>query len=209
MYFVYLFSWTITLATFNPYSRLLMKNKKVNWAIFLHTTSVFQRENIKKISNRVDYLLHTRKIYSEIFWFSSIKCYFSISTVWEQLFATKMRAFHRVLLSLGLFYRVVLTRIYRYSASSSTRDMDPPLSHCEKISNRPRQRPFHTRLHNGCLHSTECGVYKAAIYVYMYIPIWRETAFMQTVESYRVEAYVLWSRNRNSEEYVYVYSATL
>lgn len=30
---------------------------------------------------------------------------------------------------------------------------------------------------------------------------------MQTVESYRVEAYVSWSRNRNSVEYVYVYSA--
>lgn len=45
-------------------------------------------------------------------------------------------------------------RIYRYNASPSTYTRNgSPLSHCEEISNRPRQRSFHTRLHNGCLHS--------------------------------------------------------
>lgn len=41
--------------------------------------------------------------------------------------------------------------IYRYNAPPSTyvyARNGSPLSHCEEISNRPRQRPFHTRLHN-------------------------------------------------------------
>lgn len=181
--------------------------------IFTHYIYVWKREHWKDFKTSRRFFRRKENLSENLFWNLSVSRVQMLHVDFYSLRATfcDERGFSACFaVSWSLFYRVVLTRIYRYSASSSTRDMDPPLSHCEKISNRPRQRPFHTRLHNGCLHSTVCGVYKATIYLctYVYIiPIWRETAFMHTVESYRAEAYVSWSRNRNSVEYVHVYSA--
>lgn len=81
--------------------------------------------------------------------------------------------------------------------------MYPLLSHCEKISNRPHQRPFHTRLRTTAVCIRSCVPYIRLQYTYisLYLSVPCGTAFICTHRENRIAPKLICETSRN------VYSA--